>query len=43
MIILSYLFMITLLVVLIGFTGLHFWLILTGKTTLEYCEKKKDN
>eukprot|EP00828_Plagiopyla_frontata_P012787 TRINITY_DN17379_c0_g2_i4.p3 TRINITY_DN17379_c0_g2~~TRINITY_DN17379_c0_g2_i4.p3 ORF type:complete len:124 (-),score=1.40 TRINITY_DN17379_c0_g2_i4:79-450(-) len=37
---LLYVFVFALLAILTPFTIFHFWLIFTGKTTLEYCESK---
>lgn len=43
LILLNYVLTIVMLGLVFGFTSFHFWLILTGKTTLEYCEKDKKN
>jgi len=41
LIFLTYSLAIVLGIILTGFLLFHFWLLATGKTTLEYCEKKK--
>ena len=40
-ILLAYVLTIVMLGIISGFTTFHFWLIFTGKTTLEHCEKEK--
>lgn len=32
-----------LMIIITCFTLLHFWLVCNGKTTIEWCEKKKDS
>jgi len=42
-IIFNYLFALVLYLTIQGFTIFHFFLIKNGKTTLEFCENKKEN
>ena len=38
----NFLLMMTLVIIVAGFTAFHFWLIFQNKSTIEHCESKRD-